>query len=39
MKLGIIIFNDKVYKFLTVVDDDGLEPVLEIEADEIILIK
>ncbi len=38
-EIGDIIFNDKAYKFMTAVDGDGLEPVLEIEADEIILIK
>jgi len=35
-EIGDIIFNDEAYKFLTV---DGLETVLEIVADEIILIK
>ncbi len=35
-EIGSIIFNDEAYKFLTV---DGLETILEIVADEIILIK
>ena len=39
-EIGDIIFNDKVYKFLTVDDsDDGPETILEIVADDIILIK
>ena len=39
-EIGDITFNDKVYKFLTVDDsDDGPETILEIEADDIILIK
>ena len=39
-EIGGIIVNDKAYKFLTVDDsDDGPETILEIEADEIILIK
>ena len=35
-EIGSIIFKDEAYKFLTV---DGLETILEIVADEIILIK
>ena len=39
-EIGDITFNDKVYKFWTVdYLDDSLETILEIEADEIILIK
>ena len=39
-EIGDITFNDKVYKFLTVDDsDDGPETILEIVADDIILIK
>ena len=38
-EIGDITFNDKVYKFLPVIPDDDSEIILEIEADEIILIK
>lgn len=39
-EIGDITFNDKVYKFLTVDDSDaGPETILEIVADDIILIK
>lgn len=39
-EIGDITFNDKVYKFWTVdYLDDSLETILEIEADDIILIK